>query len=125
MNEAKTPFLDTTTRLLKISLLLISFPVLGNDSDRAMRSVQRAVLQLEPVRAQRKKLEKTIKKSLNAPVWLTTVIGVGASAGLSKRVSTRRLKNLRLKGENWNLRPELIHEFGGQTSGRLQFEMDF
>lgn len=116
------------------SLLLILFLIImmgptkssaaDPDVDRALRQVQKAIIQTAPVKKIRKKAERYLKETINPPAWTTTVIAVGHSATRGI-VSTAKFKNLRLKGESWQLRPDFEYQFNGQVSGRINFNLDF
>jgi hypothetical protein len=96
-----------------------------DEYSRALKHIQKAVLKTVPVKTGTKRLEKRLKNMVGNSnvVNTTTAICLGALAG---KISTRKFKNLRFKGTNWKVRPDVEHNFrDSNTSGSLNLEWDF
>lgn len=96
--------------------------------DVAISNIQKAIIQTGPVKDVRKQAEKYLRKKVDPPAWVTTAALIGVTAAKDGKVSTSKIKNLRLKGgeENkWNLRPDVDYHFSGATSGSLNFNLSF
>ena len=124
-------FQTTMRKLQRNSLwlvLLLSKNALATPPQyqEAIRKLQQAALKTAPVRASRKRLERAIRRRLDAPEWATTAVIIGAGAAHSGKLSTGKFKNLRLKGTNWKLKPDVEYRFdNGQIGTSLNFNLSF
>jgi len=121
--------LQKTPNILFVLLTLFcydhAYAMTSDQRDVVIKNVQKAMLETSPVKNVLKQTQDYIKRKINPPAWTTTAIAVGASAALKGKISTSKFKNLRLKGESWQIKPDVEYRFNGATSGSMDFNLDF
>ena len=110
-----------------VIILKLMNPEVGfsNDSKKAKKHIQKALLKTEIGRKLSKKAERFVKEDLGVPSAGSTIILTGLAGAVEGKISTNRFKNLKIKGDDWNLRPNIEHEFGEGTAGSLDFNVEF
>jgi len=99
----------------------------ANDTERAIRHVQRAILKTETVTKYRKGAQKFIKKSIpeSAKKYVSTAGAIAISAARG-RIETRRIKNLDIEVLNGNITPNVEYNFReNNLNANIFYRVDF
>lgn len=107
--------------------MILAIKTQANDTERAMRSIQRAVLKTDTVTKYRKNTQKFIKRSMPESVKpYVSAVGVLAISAARGRVETRRIKNLDVKVLNGSIAPNLEYNFrDSNINANIFYRMDF
>lgn len=106
--------------------LFFSFCSLADDRDRALHSIQRAVLAYPEVKTLRRNAEKKLFEYLPIDKQTFGVVGGLAVSASQGHVDTKVIKNMNFKAVGANVRPDIRYDFrNNQTEGVINLNWSF
>lgn len=107
--------------------MVVAIKTQASDTEKAMRSVQKAILKADTITKYRKNTQKFIKRSIPESIKpYVSAVGVLAISAARGRAETRRIKNLDVKVLNGSIAPNLEYNFrDGNINANIFYRMDF
>lgn len=94
----------------------------GPQEDRAVRHIQRAIIQYPVVKRTAKKLEKKAYQYIPVSRQTAGYVGGVAMAAVRGGVNTRVFKNIDFDMLGGNCRPDLEYRFDGTVNANINFQ---
>lgn len=96
---------------LIIIVITFTFSCYANDTDRALKHCQKAILAYPKVKKMTKTATNKIKRYIPKNKAVTTIGAVGFQAATQGRISTTQIKNMKIKFLDADVRPDIIYNF--------------
>lgn len=95
-----------------IILFLFSLPCMANEQQKALRHVQRAVFKTETLKRHKNNVGGFLNKAIpdSAKKYVFTIGAVGSTI-IRGKVGTESIKNMNIKYNNGNIRPNVDYDF--------------
>ena len=110
---------------ITLILMLISMSCFSNDKDKAIKHIQKAIVNYPEIKRSIRKVEKKVIKHLPIDKKTFGVVGGTVVSVIKGSVNTRVLKNINFNVYGANCRPDIEYRFNGVVNTAISLKWEF